>query len=119
MADTTERAGRVRAAELRDRSEGGDGRDRRRGGCLCPVVACGRACDRSWDAAGRLRARFRVQSICGRGTGPRMKGDGKTDRRLDGSLPSKRLLGPKSWASLIPFGLGSTKPRHFLEMAEV
>jgi molybdopterin-dependent oxidoreductase alpha subunit len=32
---------------------------------------------------------------------------------------SKRLLGPNSWASFLPFGVGSTKPKHYLEMAEV
>lgn len=31
----------------------------------------------------------------------------------------KKLLGPRSWASLVPFGLGSTKPNHYLEMARV
>lgn len=36
-----------------------------------------------------------------------------------GQRKAKRLLGPRSWASLLPFGLGSTKPKHYLEMAEV
>ena len=31
----------------------------------------------------------------------------------------KRFLGPRSWASLVPFGIGSTKPNHYLEMAKV
>ena len=30
----------------------------------------------------------------------------------------KRLLGRRSWASVIPNGIGSTKPNHYLEMAK-
>lgn len=30
-----------------------------------------------------------------------------------------KFLGPRSWASLVPFGMGSTKPNHYLEMARV
>ena len=31
----------------------------------------------------------------------------------------KRLLGPRSWVSPVPTGLGFTKPNHYLEMAKV
>ena len=30
----------------------------------------------------------------------------------------KRLLGPRSWASFVPNGIGSTKPNHYVEMAK-
>ena len=31
----------------------------------------------------------------------------------------RRLLGPKSWVSLVPNGIGFTKPNHYLEMAKI
>ena len=31
----------------------------------------------------------------------------------------RRMLGPKSWVSLVPNGIGFTKPNHYLEMAKI